>query len=163
MVDRDAQQLALAAERSTFSRLLPGEADAPGTARRLARAFMDHRVEGEARDELLLATSELVTNAVKYGGHQPIWLHLLLTPGELAVTVTNRPDGPWTEDLGGAAPAAAGDPTPDDRRRLHDEAKGEKRDALALGGRGLDIVREVCDEFAVFRGSVTIVRAARRR
>ena len=34
--------------------------------------------------------------------------------------------------------------------------------ATGDGGRGLEIVRQVSDELAVFRGSVTIVRAARR-
>ena len=102
---------------------------------------MEHLDDDIALEELLLTTSELVTNAIKFSrGQRPLWIHVLVTPQHVAVTVTNAA----SEDWRGAMP-------------------GEATSDAAEGGRGLGIVRDLSDEFAVLRGSSTMVRAARHR
>ncbi|MBX9399568.1 ATP-binding protein [Streptomyces sp. TRM72054] len=56
--------------------VLPHHVQAPGTARRLTRAALEHwHIGGEAADPILLAVSELVTNAIEHAC-PPVTLHL---------------------------------------------------------------------------------------
>lgn len=135
-------------DHRSLSRQLAATPKSAARARQLARAFVEDRVEEDALEELLLATSELVTNAVQFGDRQPIWLHLSLTPHQIAVTVTNGVDRKAGGQGRGHSISLGGN-------------RSESRD-LAERGRGLAIVREVSDELTVFRGRVTIVRAAKR-
>ncbi len=114
---------------------------APALARHAVSFYLRRRLERMELAEALLATSELVTNAVKYGG-QHIWLHVLVSDDELAITVTN--------ETSRATPGFCPVPTTDDGT------------ALSEGGRGLGIVSRVSDEVTVFCDDVVIVRAARR-
>jgi anti-sigma regulatory factor (Ser/Thr protein kinase) len=120
---------------------LPARATSVATARGVARHFFTVHVEDDdVLEELLLATSELVTNAVKFGRDgQRLWLHLLATPRHLAVTVTDAGAQACVRSMSGPRPPAT-----------------------AEGGRGLAIVRTVSDELTVFCGPTTVVRAVKR-
>ena len=126
--------------RHVLCRQLRAAPDSPGLARQMARRFLAaHVKDAEVVEEMLLATTELVTNAVKFSGdRRPIWIHFLVTSDRLAITVT---------DGGSDVPA--------------EQILRSRPRALTEGGRGLDIVREVSDDLSVFRGSVTIVMAAK--
>jgi anti-sigma regulatory factor (Ser/Thr protein kinase) len=118
---------------------------AAAQARCATRSFLRRRLDEDAMDDVLLATTELVTNAVKYGEGRVVWLHVLVGPHELALTVSNAGTD-W------AAPASVR------------SAPGLVADAARLpeGGRGLGIVRELCDEVAVRSGAMTVVRVTLR-
>jgi anti-sigma regulatory factor (Ser/Thr protein kinase) len=133
-----------AATRCCLTERLPRQSEAPALARALVRAFLEHRLDAETVEHALLAASELVTNAVKFadGRSASVWLHVLVTPAELAVTVTNEGGHASAQRLAGG--------------ELHDEQ------GLAESGRGLDIVRDLSDKVAVFCGGVTMVRATTR-
>ena len=72
-------------------RQLPATPESAANARQLAHQFLlDHVGNGDVVEEMLLATSELVTNAIKFGrGREPVWLHVLVTPERIAITVTD--------------------------------------------------------------------------
>jgi anti-sigma regulatory factor (Ser/Thr protein kinase) len=131
--------------RHSLCRQLPPDVASPALARKAARQFFsDHVRDIDVLDQMLLATSELVTNAVKFGRvGAPIWMHLLATKELLAITIT---------DTGSGGPADV---------TLKERAEGSSHSAvMAESGRGIDIVRELSDELAVFAGTITIVRAA---
>ncbi|WP_327002040.1 ATP-binding protein [Dactylosporangium sp. NBC_01737] len=98
-------------------------ADARHLVRRLA---VEHGWDGTDRlDELLLVTSEIVANAVLYGGERRE-LRVWVSPAALVCEVGD--DGP------GPADPLAGYRPPDE---------------TTLGGRGMWIARQLCEAFAV--------------
>jgi anti-sigma regulatory factor (Ser/Thr protein kinase) len=102
----------------------------------MVETFFEGEIDDALLIDLLLIASELVANAVKHGNQaDPVWLHLLRTEGEIAITVT------------GAGPAF--DPV---------NVPSFSPGPAAESGRGLLIVRELADEFSLFSGGVTIVR-----
>ena len=118
---------------------------AAAQARCATRSFLHRRLDEDAMDDVLLATTELVTNAVKYGDGGPVWLHVLVAPHELSLIVSNGGDR-W------AVPSSVGSSVVLTADAAH----------LPEGGRGLGIVRELCDDVAVRSGSMTVVRVTRR-
>ena len=118
---------------------------AAAQARCATRSFLHRRLDEDAMDDVLLATTELITNAVKYGDGGPVWLHVLLAPDELSLTVSNGGDRWAVPATGGGSVVLAAD-------TAH----------LPEGGRGLGIVRELCEDVAVHSGSMTVVRVTRR-
>ena len=102
---------------------LPQDQRAPGQARRATRdALTAWRLTGLV-DSVVLAVSELVTNAVRHG-RPTVFLELLRRSDRVSVRVH---DGDPT-----APPGAGGEVTAD-----------------AESGRGLAIVRELADDLAV--------------
>jgi anti-sigma regulatory factor (Ser/Thr protein kinase) len=153
-----------AATRCCLTERLPRQSEAPALARALMRAFLEHRLDAETVEHALLAASELVTNAVKFadGRSASVWLHVLVTPAELAVTVTNEGGHASAQRLAGGDPSAD---VPGDGARAAQAGiagGGHDEQGLAESGRGLDIVRDLSDKVAVFCGGVTMVRAATR-
>ncbi|RJQ91205.1 ATP-binding protein [Amycolatopsis panacis] len=70
--------------------VLPADVTAPAVARRrIQAALASIDLPGTLRDDVLLATSELVTNAVEHG-ERPERLELMLTTEELVVSVFDR-------------------------------------------------------------------------
>ncbi len=102
---------------------LPGDRRAPSAARSyVARQLATSPVpEGVAVDDVVLIASELVTNAVRAGAR---WVHL-------SVRVTRRRLDLLVEDDAGGWPALVA------------------ADDEALGGRGLGIVDQLADDWAV--------------
>lgn len=130
-----------AGERHWMCWRLVAVPESVGIARQVAREFLTRDADEVLLEQTLLTTSELITNAIKYGrGWRPVYLHVALTADHVAVTVANSTGEAWVGNGGDGLP-------PD----------------TSEGGRGLHIVRELNDEFAVFHGRVTIVRAAQRR
>ncbi len=84
--------------------VLPKQPTSPASARRRLEAA-SLQLSRELFDTALLLTSELVTNAVKYGGE-----HIVLTVREEreAVTVEVYDDGPRAPEVGAGAPQAEG-------------------------------------------------------
>ena len=122
-------------------RSFPSTSWAVPRARHALRDFLAGEVEGDLLDDLALITSELVTNAVKFGRrHEDIWLQIALTDREITVTVSGHSRG----DI------AAG---------LHHGAD----DSLSESGRGLRIVRDLSDDFTVYRSGLTMMRSSRAR
>ena len=120
---------------------LPAVPQSVGAARLLARTCLADDTDEVLLEQTILITSELITNAVKFGaGWRPLFLHLAVTGDCVAVTVANAAGELWIDD-GDAGPPPH----------------------TSEGGRGLHIVRELSDEFSIFHGRVTIVRAAQRR
>ncbi|MBB4686886.1 ATP-binding protein [Amycolatopsis jiangsuensis] len=84
---------------------LPDDVTAPAVARHKVRtALASIDLPGHLRDDVLLATSELVTNAVEHG-ERPERLELMLTTDELVVSVFDR--GSKIPELKEPMPAAA--------------------------------------------------------
>ena len=102
--------------------------DAP----RVARERMREVAHGMDRaDDAVLLVSELVTNAVKYGGEGPVELHLERTDGQLRISVRDR---------GGTGPLPA----------MRDAGDG------AEGGHGLRLVDVLADRWGVEHGSTIV-------
>jgi anti-sigma regulatory factor (Ser/Thr protein kinase) len=130
-----------AGDRHWTCHRLPASPESTGTARLLARDYLRSEADEVLLEQSVLITSELITNAIKYGaGWRPLFLHLAVTVDYIAVTVA---------DAGGEA-------------RIDDGGEGLPPHT-SEGERGLHIVRELSDEFWIFHGPVTIVRAAQRR
>jgi anti-sigma regulatory factor (Ser/Thr protein kinase) len=84
---------------------LPDDITAPAIARSIVReALMDLGVDENSRDDVLLATSELVTNAFEHG-ERPERLELRFTDGQLVVSVFDA--GTEVPQLKEPSPAAA--------------------------------------------------------
>jgi len=110
-------------------------------ARHAVASFLaDRGVSSMVVDDMELVTSELVTNAVVHGRRGSIGLEVD-TEGEIVVTVSN---------LGPAALIP-----PIDQWRA--------ASPLAPSGRGLGIVRRLCDDVAVLEIDDTTVVVCRRR
>jgi serine/threonine-protein kinase RsbW len=88
--------------------------------------------------EFVVAVNEIVTNAIRHGGgfgHIRIWC----ADDQLRVEVTDHGPGMRTEHLAG----------------------GQVPSATDLGGRGLWLVRQLCDSFSIRTGPTgTTVQAA---
>jgi anti-sigma regulatory factor (Ser/Thr protein kinase) len=102
---------------------LVSDAHAPAVARRCVRETLLEWSLDDLCDDCQLATSELVTNAVRHG-RPPVELLLSVEEGVLELAVSDG-DGPALRAVGA--------------------------DDLAEGGRGLVLVRAVTDELRVER------------
>src|SRR5262245_46139342 len=93
-------------------------------ARRIVRNELVGRAPDEAVSDLMLATSELVTNAFEHGSRQPVRLTVRSNRDEASITVVS----------GG------------ERGRVPDVANWKTVRADRISGRGLGIVREIADD-----------------
>ena len=98
----------------------------PGDARRAVRAA-GTGLTPEALDDLVVAVSETVTNALRYG-RSPARLRVWGSPSRVVVTVSDTGDGPQ-DPFAGLVPA----------------------DDHAAGGRGLWITHQACDDVTAAR------------
>ena len=105
---------------------LPRSSDAPRQARHLVRDF----VPPERVDDAMLLVSELVTNAVKYGGEGPVEIVVHRDGGRARFTVRDR-GGPG--------------PLPEIRTP-----------GTAGGGHGLRLVDSISDRWGVEHGSTIV-------
>ena len=71
---------------------LPREVDAPRRARRAVADF-EHDLPPEREQAAKLLISELVTNAVKYGGSGPVQVELSSSPRDFRAEVVDRGSG----------------------------------------------------------------------
>src|SRR5580765_873687 len=110
-------------------------------ARRFVRSELEGRVPEEAVSDLMLATSELVTNAFEHGSPQPVRLTVRSNHEEASITVVSGGDGGRVPDVGDWRTARA------DR----------------VSGRGLGIVREIADDIDVERSDGTVAITVHRR
>ena len=110
-----------------------------------ARRFVVDRLEGlelnaELIDDLRLATSELVTNAVEHGEARPVVVELGVDSDVVSLSVTSHSRGDAIGPVSDWAVAGAAE----------------------VAGRGLGIVRSLADEVAVSRGdgclTITVAR-----
>ena len=123
-------------------RFPPDLAELSVTRRLLRHALTGARVDGTVADDLLVVASELVTNAIRHAGTGlcRLLVRFERRPGGrrdvvLEVTGIDRPAG--------VSPF----------RRDHDG------DPLAEGGRGMVIVRAVCDDLEIeVKGNERVVR-----
>ena len=128
--------------RRTLCRSLESSPSAASSARQTVRAVLAADLDDALLADLLLVTSELVTNAVRHGrAHDWIWLHVALTEDEVAITVSGRSRESVVD--AGAFEGSQGD--------------------YAESGRGLKIVRGLSDAFTVYSAGLTMMRAARSR
>ena len=121
---------------------LAGDTASIATARRfVARAFSG-RVPREVIADLVLATSELVTNAIEHGDGQrsPVRVTVHVDAGEATVAVRS-----------------SGDP------HLGDPAAWNLPDPEVRTGRGLGIVRQMSDHVEVVQGAGQVEITAARR
>jgi anti-sigma regulatory factor (Ser/Thr protein kinase) len=109
----------------TWSRTFSRDREAPLHARRFVGGLAADRVSAQTLDDVLLMTSELVSNAVRHVSED--------LDGTLEVTVS--------EDDAGLT-ITVGDPGPGFE---HDE----REDLMALGGRGLRIVDGLSSRWGV--------------
>lgn len=113
---------------------LPREVEAPSAARRAVTQFEE--VVGPDRiDDLRLLTSELVTNAVKYGGEGSLALRMARNEGRLRVEVVDQGSG------------FAAQQTADSR---------DREDLDRVGGWGLPIVEKLASDWGSFEGSTHV-------
>jgi anti-sigma regulatory factor (Ser/Thr protein kinase) len=110
-------------------------------ARRFVRKELEGRVPDEAVSDLMLATSELVTNAFDHGSHRPVRLTVRSNRDEASITVVSGGEGDRVPDVDAWTTARA------DR----------------VSGRGLGIVREIADDIKVERSSGGIAITVHRR
>jgi anti-sigma regulatory factor (Ser/Thr protein kinase) len=105
-------------------------------ARKFVRNQLEGRVPEEAVTDLMLATSELVTNAFEYGSRQPVRLTVRRDQDEASITVESGGDADRVPEVETWTAARA------DR----------------ISGRGLGIVREIADDIDIerMRGGVAI-------
>jgi len=112
-----------------------------GAARRFVRSELEGRVPPEAVSDLMLATSELVTNAFEHGSPQPVRLTVRSNHEEASVTVVSAGEGGRVPDVDHWTTARA------DR----------------VSGRGLGIVREIADAVDVERSDGNVAITVHRR
>ena len=108
--------------------------DAPGVARDAVARFEALLGRERAQDACLL-TSELVTNAVKYGGDGDLRLHLTLSGNRLRVEILDHGSGFDAERT-----AAARD----------------REDLERVGGWGLPIVEALAERWGSYEGSTHV-------
>ena len=111
--------------RMTFE--LPREEHAPAVARGALGGFA-HSLDEERFDATRLLVSELVTNAVKYGGDGPVRLEVTTDPDRFRAEVIDQGDG--------------------------FEADPRERDQE--GGFGLPLVEHLADRWGTFEGSTHV-------
>jgi anti-sigma regulatory factor (Ser/Thr protein kinase) len=107
----------------------------------VAGRLREHSLDPQIVDDLELAASELVTNAIEHGGGARVVVEVEMTPVAVALTVTS--DGP-----------PAGVP------EIGDWALSG---ADQTGGRGLGIVQAIADELYVLHGEHELAITMARR
>jgi anti-sigma regulatory factor (Ser/Thr protein kinase) len=110
-------------------------------ARRFVRNELAGRVPEEAVSDLMLATSELVTNAFEHGSQRPVRLTVRSNRDEASITVVSLGEGGRVPDVDAWTTARA------DR----------------VSGRGLGIVREIADDIHVERSGGGVAITVHRR
>jgi anti-sigma regulatory factor (Ser/Thr protein kinase) len=110
-------------------------------ARRFVRNELEGLVPDEALSDLMLATSELVTNAFEHGSQQPVRLTVRSEQDEASITVESGGDP-------GHVPAV-------------DTWTTARADRIS--GRGLGIVREIADDIDVERMGAGVAITVHRR
>ena len=110
-------------------------------ARRFVRKELEGRVPEAAVSDLMLATSELVTNAFEHGSPQPVRLTVRSDGETASITVVSGGDASRVPEVESWTPARA------DR----------------ISGRGLGIVREIADDIEVTRFEDGLAITVRRR
>jgi anti-sigma regulatory factor (Ser/Thr protein kinase) len=111
-----------------------------------ARRFVSDRLNGVSADrrivdDLRLAASELVTNAVEHGDHGRVVVELGVNPDLVSLSVTSR--------------------SPHDR--VGPVSDWAVADAGQITGRGLGIVRTLADDVSVSRGGGMLTITVERR
>ena len=106
---------------------LPRDEHAPGVAR-AALAGFEHSLDEERFDATRLLVSELVTNAVKYGGDGPVRLEVAANPDRLRAEVIDSGSG----------------------------FEATERAAGQVGGWGLPLVEHLADRWGTFKGSTHV-------
>ena len=109
---------------------LPPEADAPSRARQALAGF-DDDLPPEREQAAKLLLSELVTNAVKYGGSGPVQVELTRSPKEFRAEVIDRGSG------------------------FHAPAR-DTSDLHTPGGWGLHLVEVLSDRWGAHAGSTHV-------
>jgi anti-sigma regulatory factor (Ser/Thr protein kinase) len=109
---------------------LPRDFDAPGVARDAVARF-DYLLGPQRAQDVRLLTSELVTNAVKYGGDGDLRLHLTLNGGRLRVEIVDHGSGFDAEET---------------------VAARDRDDLELVGGWGLPIVEALAEEWGSYEG-----------
>ena len=112
-------------------------------ARRFVRTELEGRAPADAVTDLMLATSELVTNAFEHGTPQPVRLTVRSNRDEASVTVVSGGEGE-----GARVP------------EVHDWMTAQ---ADRISGRGLGIVREIADDIKVERSGGNVAITVHRR
>jgi anti-sigma regulatory factor (Ser/Thr protein kinase) len=112
-----------------------------GAARRFVRDELAGRAPDEAVSDLMLATSELVTNAFEHGSRHPVRLTVRSNRDEASITVVS----------GGEA------------GRVPDVEAWTTARADQVSGRGLGIVREIADDIDVERIGESVAITVHRR
>lgn len=121
---------------------LPARPESIRLARRLVAGTLGGVAPAAVVDDLTLATSELVTNAIEHGSRDPHDLvHVVVALREAEARVTVR---------------SAGD------ARLHSSSAWSIPEAEARSGRGLGIVRQLADQIDVRRSEGTVEITVRR-
>ena len=110
-------------------------------ARRFVRSELEGRAPEAAVSDLMLATSELVTNAFEHGSRQPVRLTVRSGEDEASITVVS----------GGEA------------GRVPEVESWTTAQADRISGRGLGIVREIADDIDVDRSNGNLAITVRRR
>jgi len=110
-------------------------------ARRFVRSELEGRVPADAVTDLMLATSELVTNAFEHGEPQPVRLTVRSNREEASITVVSAGEGSRVPDV--------------------DEWTTAQADRIS--GRGLGIVREIADDIKVERSGGNVAITVHRR
>jgi anti-sigma regulatory factor (Ser/Thr protein kinase) len=110
-------------------------------ARRFVRSELEGRVPADAVTDLMLATSELVTNAFEHGAPQPVRLTVRSDREQASITVVSGGEGSRVPDVDDWTTAQA------DR----------------ISGRGLGIVREIADDIKVERSGGNVAITVHRR
>jgi anti-sigma regulatory factor (Ser/Thr protein kinase) len=86
----DTRPIEEAGSLPSASRRLPSSARASATARALVRQLADGRLPVPVVEDAELLTSELVTNAVRHAGDDPIDLRASIDDSSLTVVVRDR-------------------------------------------------------------------------
>lgn len=110
-------------------------------ARRFVRKELEGRAPEEAVTDLMLATSELVTNAFEHGSHQPVRVTVRSNQEGASITVVSDGEDGRVPDVDDWTTARA------DR----------------ISGRGLGIVREIADDIDVERSGGSVAITVHRR
>jgi anti-sigma regulatory factor (Ser/Thr protein kinase) len=113
---------------------LPREPTAPGRARQAVERFAD-LVGDDRLADLRLLTSELVSNAVKYGGEGTVLLHVRQADDRLRVEVVDQGTGFQAQQTADAR---------------------DRADLELVGGWGLPIVQTLSSAWGSFEGSTHV-------
>ena len=112
-----------------------------GAARRFVRQELAGRAPDEAVSDLMLATSELVTNAFEHGSQRPVRLTVRSNRDGASITVASGTEGSRVPDV--------------------EEWTTARVDHIS--GRGLGIVRGIADDIDVERSDGGVAITVHRR